>query len=159
MWLDIIAVLLIFLFAVIGMRRGLMLTILDVCSLAISIIVSVMFAGPVSKLIMSMGVEDKFQSLAIAFIVVFVVSWIGLYILKALVKILQKLPIIRQLDGLGGLLVGLAGGVLVVCVFAVFLHTFGSQETVASLLKTVDESVVMKFFYEKNFIDLAMKMV
>lgn len=159
MWLDIIAVLLIFLFAVIGMRRGLMLTILDVCSLAISIIVSVMFAGPVSKLIMSMGVEDKFQSLAIAFIVVFVVSWIGLYILKALVKILQKLPIIRQLDGLGGLLVGLAGGVLVVCVFAVFLHTFGSQETVASLLRTVDESVVMKFFYEKNFIDLAMKMV
>lgn len=159
MWLDIIAVVLIVAAGLIGMKRGLMLTILDVCSMAISIILSIMFAAPVSKVIMSMGVTDKFQALAIAFLVVFVVSWIGLVILRGLVKIIQRLPVIRQLNGLGGLLVGLAGGVLVVCIFAVFLHTFGTQETVASLVETVEKSVVMKFFYDKNFIDVVMKMI
>lgn len=159
MWLDIIAVVLIVAAGLIGMKRGLMLTILDVCSMAISIILSIMFAAPVSKVIMSMGVTDKFQALAIAFLVVFVVSWIGLVILRGLVKIIQRLPVIRQLNGLGGLLVGLAGGVLVVCIFAVFLHTFGTQETVASLVETVEKSVVMKYFYDKNFIDVVMKMI
>lgn len=159
MWLDIIAVVLIVVAGLIGMKRGLMLTILDVCSLAISIILSIMFAAPVSKVIMAMGVADKFQALAIAFLVVFIATWIGLVILRGLVKIIQRLPIIRQLNGLGGLLVGLAGGVLVVCVFAVFLHTFGTQETVASLVETVEKSVVMKYFYDKNFIDIVMKMI
>ena len=159
MWLDIIAVVLIVAAGLIGMKRGLMLTILDVCSLAIAIIVSVMFSTPVSKLILSMGIEDKFQALAIAFLVIFVITWIALFVIKMLVRIIQKLPIIKQLNGVGGLLVGLAGGVLIVCVFAVFLHSFGTQETVASLVEAVEKSVIMKFFYEKNFIDLVMKMI
>lgn len=156
MWLDIIAVVLIVAAGLIGMKRGLMLTILDVSSLLIAIFISIMLSVPVSKVLMLMGVTDKAQALAIAFIISFFIGCVALFVLKMLIKLIQQLPVIKQLNGLGGLIVGLVGGVLIVCVFAVFLRTFGDNETVASLVKTVDQSVIMKFFYEKNFIELVM---
>lgn len=157
MLVDIIVVIIALIAAIIGMRRGLMLSILSLCSLTICVVVAGLFSYPVSFAISGMGVVDRFQAVAIAFIVLFILCCIGLLILRGIIKLIHRLPVIKQLDTIGGLLIGLVCGALIVSVFAVALHMFGEAEEIQPILKAVDDSTIMKYFYEKNYIELIMK--
>lgn len=155
--IDIIVVIIIGIAAFLGMKRGLMMSLLTLCSLVICVVIAGIFAYPVSNIVISMGVSDRFQAIAIAFIILFILSCIALLILKAIIKLIHNLPVIKQLDTIGGLLLGIACGFVIVSVIAVCLHMFGDHEKIMPVIDMVNKSHIMKYFYEKNFVDLIMK--
>ena len=157
MWLDIIVVIIVLVAAIIGMKRGFMLSMLTLCSMAVCLIAAGLLAYPASHIIVGMGASDRFQAVAIAFIILFILCFIGMLIIRGIVRLIHKLPVIKQLDTLGGLLVGLACGVVVISIFAVALHMFGDAQEIQPLLDVVDKSIVMKYFYQKNYVGLIMK--
>ena len=157
MLVDVVVVIIILIAALVGMKRGLMQTMLSLCSLVICIVVAGIFAYPASFAISSMGVADRFQAIAIAFIILFILCCIGIFIVKAVIKVVHKLPVIKQLDTICGLLIGVVCGAAIISVIAVALHMFGDVEEIQPILNAVDKSTIMKYFYEKNYIELIMK--
>ena len=156
MLLDLVVVIIIVFFAIYGFKRGLMLSILDMTSLLICIIVSSLLASKASYVVVNFGVSDAYQARAIAFIVLFVLSYIGILLLRRFFKALHNLPVIKQLDSFGGLLIGFAQGFLLIFVFVILLQMFSSKVFFANIISMVDKTRMVKFFYDKNFIELIM---
>ncbi len=156
MLLDVCVIVIIAVFAFIGLKRGLMLSVLDMTSLLICIVASSLFAAKLSFIVTNLGVEDEFQAKSIAFIVLFILCCIGIMILRRFIQALHHLPIIRQLDSFGGLLIGLAQGFLLIFVIVILLHMFSSQSFFSHVIHAVEQTRIAKFFYDKNFIQIIM---
>lgn len=90
----------------------------------------------------------------LSFLIVAVAVGIGLTVVRFLWKGLRELPLVRKADTLGGLLFGLAHGILIVCTLMLLLCFVSSSGSAAGLIARVQDSTIGAFFYEKNFLGI-----
>ena len=110
-------------------------------------------AGPIKSVSNSVGARSAgFVCSLIAFAVVFILVYIVMLVIKSVLKIATKLPLIKQADTIGGILIGFAEGVLFICVVALIISIFSSTQSVQTLLSGIEKSHIAKFIYENNFI-------
>ena len=88
----------------------------------------------------------------IAFILVFFIVVAIMTILKSILKLATKLPVLKQADAVGGVLIGFAEGVVFLCVLALLLSVFSSAQSMQGIVSAVEKSHIAKFIYENNFI-------
>jgi len=87
----------------------------------------------------------------IAVVVLFIIIKLLLLLLKNVIKGLVKLPVIRETDKIGGLVLGvLEAFVLLTVIGAVFTLFSGSVD--GSFMEAVDNSIIARFFYYNNLI-------
>ena len=77
----------------------------------------------------------------IAIIVLFIVIKIIIMLLKNLIKAIGSIPVIKQVDRIGGLAFGLLEGVILVTVVAAVFSFFSSNIGAESLIEAIDKSV------------------
>lgn len=85
-------------------------------------------------------------------ILLYVLVRIAIMILGYLLKGITKLPVISQLDKLGGFALGIAEGVLTVYVLCAVLVLFSSAPWFGQISAAFDNSLLAGFFYQNNFI-------
>jgi uncharacterized membrane protein required for colicin V production len=73
-------------------------------------------------------------------------------VLKIALKIAVKLPLVKQTDKIGGILVGFLQGALFVLVLLLFVSTLSSTEFMSGIVKEIENSTITAFLYESNFI-------
>ena len=219
MLVDIIVVVIVFGFILIGWRRGFLLSVYSLFSMIIAIVLACILSPIVSSGIEKTGVRDKLEtkisayveteltdkfganasviaeeaadelplpgfltgkiaenvkenatapiqhisdSIAaksaefvcelIAFIIVFFVVVAIMIVLKSVLRLATKLPVLKQVDALGGVLIGFAEGILFICVLALLLSIFSSAQSMQGIVSAVEKSHIAKFIYENNFI-------
>ncbi len=86
-----------------------------------------------------------------AFIILFIALKIALIFVKVLADLITKLPIIKQFDKTGGIIYGLAKGILIVTViFAVISLT--SPMINEKYINTINNSVIGSLLYNHNLL-------
>lgn len=223
MLVDIVVVVVIALFVLIGWKRGFLLSVYSLVSMIIAIVLACVLSPVVSSAVEATGVHDKLdtsiteyldtrlaekfgenvditvdeasnelmlpsfisdrisedikkgesgqihsisQRLAseasgfvctmIAFIIVFIIVLIILHVIKVVLKVATKLPVLKQADALGGLIIGFAEGIVFVCILSMILSVFASSPSAQNIIASVQESHIGRLFYENNFIGYIM---
>lgn len=88
------------------------------------------------------------------FLVLFVAVKVALIFVKALAKLVAKLPIIKQLDKTGGIIYGLLRGFLIVYVALFIISIAGNINPNNSVHKEVENSSLGKVMYENNILNV-----
>ena len=79
---------------------------------------------------------------------------IALHIVTALANIVAKIPIIKQLNKLGGVIYGLLRGILLIYVVLLLISFAGQINPENTLHKQINESFITKEMYEHNIINI-----
>lgn len=93
-------------------------------------------------------------------IVIAVISLIALYVVLRVVlafagiilKGVSKLPLFKQVDKLGGFILGAVQGFLAIYVICAILVLFNTNPQFAAVFNNLDSSLFAGWFYENNFI-------
>lgn len=101
------------------------------------------------------AIGDELTKMIIA-----VISLIALYVVLRVVlsfagiilKSVSKLPLFKQVDKLGGLMLGAIQGFLAIYVVCALLVLFNSNPQFSMIFNTLDSSLFAGWFYENNFI-------
>ena len=96
----------------------------------------------------------------IATLVINILSVILIYIIirfvlvfaKAIIKTISRLPVFKQLDRAGGLVLGAIEGILVVYILCAVLILFGAFPKFSSTIDDIENSRFAGYFYQNNFI-------
>lgn len=100
---------------------------------------------------------------AIAFIVTFLVIYIALLILSSTLDLISKLPVLNTINKTGGLLVGLARGLIMIWIFFVVITAFGGSVLGSQSLAMINDNEILKWIYDRNifmsFISNAKKII
>lgn len=89
---------------------------------------------------------------SVAFILTYVIVFVGLWVIGAAINIVSKLPIIKQINKWAGFIVGGLQGLFIVWLLLLLLTVFGGSELSQSAFKQIEESTILNFIYNKNFI-------
>lgn len=89
---------------------------------------------------------------AIVYIVFFVIVLALAGIIGMLLDVISKLPVLKQVNKAAGAAIGLAEGLIIVWVLAIFVMVFGNFEFAAHIHKDIDANGFLKFLYDKNLI-------
>ncbi len=87
---------------------------------------------------------------AILFIIIFVISTIIISIVIGVLDIIAKLPLIKQANRAGGLVAGLAYGVVVVWISMVVLTALSSTTWAGDILLTIGNNELLSYIYDSN---------
>ncbi|MGI6530015.1 MAG: CvpA family protein [Clostridia bacterium] len=101
------------------------------------------------------SISDKVTAFIVsvfAFLITFILVLIIMLVLKRIIKFARELPVIKQVDSVGGVLLGVLEGILIVSVVLLFIYMFSSRESLAPLVQKIEESAIAKLFFEKNFL-------
>lgn len=85
-------------------------------------------------------------------IAVFLISKIALIFVKALAKLITKLPIIGQFDKLGGVIYGVLQGLLIIYIILALISLFAPATENSTILEAINSSIVGKMMYNNNII-------
>lgn len=89
---------------------------------------------------------------AAGFVLTFIVSLILIWVLSKVLDIISKLPVLNQINKSAGLIAGLVHGLILVWIFFAIITVFGGTGFGQSALAAVEESVILSFVYDKNFL-------
>lgn len=104
------------------------------------------------------GVEQLGASLAelianiVSVILIFIVARLAFMIIYAILEKIVKLPVLKQIDKIGGFLVGAVQGVLIVYLLFAVLMIFMSSPQFNGIYEAINNSIIAKYLYEHNFI-------
>ena len=87
-------------------------------------------------------------------ILIFVVTRVGLLFVKALAEFAAKIPVLKQLNEVGGAIYGLIRGILLVYTILLVINIFTLVNPENDINKYINDTYVTKFMYEYNVIDL-----
>ena len=219
MVVDIVIILIVLFFVLIGRKRGFALSLLSTCSIILSIVISLFLYQPVetylrentelkeqisNAIISSMNNEDKsgqestnenqqgesegkgfFNSLinnyvnlgkekaeetknqvvqqtaenitenilkVLSFVIVYILVTVILLILKFALKIFTKLPVINQIDKIGGIILGFAEGVIIVYIIIAIISIVVPEKKDGNISQRIDESYIGRYVYNNNVI-------
>lgn len=101
------------------------------------------------------AISDELSKMIIA-----VLSLIALYVALRIVlafvglilKGVSKLPVFKQIDKLGGFILGAVQGLLTIYILCALLLLFNANPQFAGVFKALDSSLLAGWFYENNFI-------
>ncbi len=88
---------------------------------------------------------------AIAFIATFVVVSFLISCIVFMADLLSKLPVINELNKLAGIFMGLLKGLIILWVLCLFVTAFVGTEIGRSLLDMIEDSVLLSFIYNNNY--------
>lgn len=88
----------------------------------------------------------------ISLIAIYLLVRVGLYLGRFVIQGVASLPLFKQVDKLGGAALGGLEGLLTVYIVFAVLMLFHTAPQFQSFFKSVDVSLIAKFFYENNFI-------
>lgn len=89
---------------------------------------------------------------AIVYAVFFLILLALASIIGMLLDVISKLPVLKQVNKTAGLAVGLAEGLLIVWLLAIFVMIFGNFEFATHINDDIDANGFLKFLYDKNLI-------
>ena len=93
----------------------------------------------------------------VSFVIVFIVVRLALLVVKIVSKIITKLPILKQIDHLGGAIVGAVEGIIIVYFIFAIISTMSPIFKNTKVLEQVNDSYVGKMMYNNNIIMKKMK--
>ncbi|NLC67242.1 MAG: CvpA family protein, partial [Clostridiaceae bacterium] len=88
----------------------------------------------------------------ISMVLLFLAVRIAISIAKHLLEGIAKLPLLKQLDKLGGFAIGAVEGLLTVYVAFAILMLFNTVPSFKQIHDAIETSMIARFFYENNFI-------
>lgn len=88
----------------------------------------------------------------IMFVVGFLVVFIVLRIIFGLISVLARLPVLKEINGLAGAAAGFVMGLALVWLAFAVITIFGSSALSKAVFDAVNDSALLAFIYEKNFI-------
>lgn len=89
---------------------------------------------------------------ALSFVILFFIALFVLKILSHVFNIISKLPVIHQLNKLGGMAAGLIEGILLVWLICIVLSFIVSLQGDGQLQELINQSKVTYYFYNQNVI-------
>ncbi len=88
--------------------------------------------------------------------IVYVGLWIVFYVVLSIVigalNVISMLPVIKEMNRMAGLLLGLAEGVLVIWVLCILLQACGSESWAQDIFVQINDSEFLSFIYNNNLI-------
>ena len=87
---------------------------------------------------------------AIAFILLFIVLSIVFRVVIFLLRIIEKIPVIRGINRLFGALLGLTEGILILWCICIFIMIFSGTAFGASCMELIIQSPILSFIYDHN---------
>lgn len=90
-------------------------------------------------------------------IILFIGIRICLIFVTAIANVITKLPILNQINKLGGILYGLIRGILLVYVFLLIISIVGTVNPKNEVHKQINTSYITKAMYENNIISIIFK--
>ncbi|MCT4597037.1 MAG: CvpA family protein [Vallitalea sp.] len=88
----------------------------------------------------------------ISFLVVFIVVSIVVKLFVNLIDLVSKLPVLHQINKMGGLIVGTIIGVIIVWILCLGISLMSTNPNFEQINEMLNISVVAKYFYENNFL-------
>lgn len=88
----------------------------------------------------------------ISFVVVFIAVRIALLIVKIVSKLITKLPVLKQMDHLGGAIVGAVEGIILVYAALAIISTISPIIENTKILEQINNSYAGKMMYNDNII-------
>ena len=88
------------------------------------------------------------------FLVLFLAAKIALRFVSALANLIAKLPIIKQVNKLGGVIYGLLRGFLIVYVALLIISVAGTINPNSTVHKEIEKSYLGKVMYENNVLNV-----
>ena len=88
----------------------------------------------------------------IVFIAIFTIVRVALFALTFVADAITSLPILKQLDDVGGILYGLVKALLIIYIVLAIVSLIVSFTANTAISDTIASSYVTKFFYENNVI-------
>ena len=87
---------------------------------------------------------------AIAYLVIMVVVSIVLRVVVAATGLIRRLPVIKQADKLGGLIVGLVEGIAVVWIFFTVVTAISGTQAASNILVQIHGNAILEALYNCN---------
>lgn len=82
----------------------------------------------------------------------FVILIIGFFVIKLIVPVILKLPVVKQADKGLGAVAGILNGIIVLYVLMLVVSLVMSVSEISWLKDAADSSIAYEWFYEKSFI-------
>lgn len=86
------------------------------------------------------------------FILVYFLLSAGLFILSRVLNIISKLPVLNELNRMGGGIVGLFQGLVIVWLIFTFMIVFIDKPFIQEGMRQIEENILLKLLYESNII-------
>lgn len=86
-------------------------------------------------------------------ILLFILVRVGLIFVSAIANLLAKIPVIKQMNEVGGIIYGLIRGVLAIYIILFLISSISLINTDNILNEKIEESTVTKLMYDNNIID------
>ena len=134
--LDIIILVLLFIPTFIGLRKGLIKTVLSFAGLLVGVVLAGRLYEPVSKIFGFLNNEDAAK--IIAFILILALVMVAAFFLARLLKSVVKMVMLGWVDNVGGAIFGfLSGFILLSAILATWVKLFGSGLVTESFIAEV----------------------
>lgn len=78
--------------------------------------------------------------------------WLALRILGYVLHLVTRLPVLRQVNGLMGLVLGLTEAYILICVLFILITAFSHTDTGFALMKMIGQSELLSFIYNNNLL-------
>ncbi len=88
----------------------------------------------------------------LSLIIIYALIRFGLVFAKVIIKTIARVPVFRQLDKTGGIVLGAIEGILAVYVICAVLVLFSAFPKFSSSIEEIEKSLFADHFYENNFI-------
>ena len=88
----------------------------------------------------------------LSFVIVYILVTVILLILKFALKIFTKLPVINQIDKIGGIILGFAEGVIIVYIIIAIISIVVPEKKDGNISQKIDESYIGRYVYNNNVI-------
>lgn len=85
-------------------------------------------------------------------ILVFILAKIILIVVKILTKFVTNIPIIKQVNEIGGLLYGILQGIILIWILLALISLISPMVQEGALLQEIQKAAIGNFFYENNLL-------
>jgi uncharacterized membrane protein required for colicin V production len=88
----------------------------------------------------------------VAYIITFVIIFIGLRIFMHTLNFLTELPVLKGINKLGGLLIGFMQGIICIWLFMLLITLFSNTDFGRIMFAMMDQSQFLTFMYKNNIL-------
>lgn len=88
----------------------------------------------------------------LSMILIYIIIRFGLIFVKVIIKAISKIPVFKQLDKAGGLVLGAIEGIFIVYIICALLVLFSAFPKFSKAIDSVQNSQFASYFYQNNFI-------
>jgi membrane protein required for colicin V production len=135
-WLDILFLVLLFVPAFIGLRKGLIKAVLSLVGLIIGVVMAANLYEPVSKIFGFFNNENAAK--IVAFLLILTLVMVAAFFLARLLKSIISITMMGWVDNVGGALLGfLIGFIFLSAILATWVKLFGSGIVTESFMAQV----------------------